>query len=52
MSEYEIITAILAGSRHLEMRIFANCPVTATVEQSMTQQLCILMNRKEKQWRR
>lgn len=52
MSEFEIITAVLAGSRHLEMRIFANCHVSPTVEQAMTQHLCILMDRKEKQWRR
>ena len=52
MSEFELITAVLAGSRHLEIRIFSDCPVSSLTECDLTHQLCNTMSRQELQWRR
>ena len=52
MSKFEMITAVLSGSRQLELRVFCDGAVSVAAEQALTSQLCSSMNKKEEQWKR
>ena len=50
--DFQIITAVIAGDRTLEARIFAACNVSVQAEKILTSKLCRLMNRSQQQWHR
>ena len=52
MSEFDIVTAVLSGGRHLELRVFCDDTVSSVREVSLTQQLCRLMEDCEEKWKR
>ena len=52
MSEFSIITAVLSGGRHLELRLFCSDSVSATTEQSLTNRFCSYMDKYDRQWKR
>ena len=47
MSGFEIVTAVLAGGRHFELRVFYTGQVTVAREQLLTERLCCLMDKQE-----
>ena len=48
----ELLTAVLSGSRTLEVRVFSDFDyLTVEEEQSLTARLCLLTDRYSEQWR-
>ena len=48
----ELVTAVLAGDRSLELRVFSMIDITVAEEQRMTRQLCSQMDLNAAVWRR
>ena len=48
----EIVTAILAGSRSLEVRVFMEAELLLAEEQMLTRRLCRLVDTYEDDWKR
>ena len=46
----ELLTAILAGDRTLELRIFVDQEITDDLEERLTARLCRLMDNKQTEW--
>ena len=49
--DFEIVTAVMAGDNHLELRLFSPEGVTAAEELALTARLCKLMDRYQRKWR-
>ena len=50
--EFDLITAVLAGSNTLELRLFAPEEILDVQEQVLTDRLCRSMDRFHDEWRR
>ena len=48
----EILTAVLAGSRCFEVRVFSHLELAVSDEKVLTSRLCRLTDRYEHLWRR
>ena len=48
----ELVTAVLSGSRNLELRVFSENELDITTEQSLTRRICRLVDSYEVDWRR
>ena len=48
----ELVTAILAGNRTLELRVFSSANVSTAVEHTLTKTLCKQMDRHAAIWKR
>ena len=48
--DFQIITAVIAGDRTLEARVFAACNVSVSVEVAITAQLCRMMDKNQHEW--
>ena len=49
--DFEIVTAVMAGDNHLELRVFSPEGVTVVEELVLTARLCKLMDRCQQKWR-
>lgn len=47
---FEIITAVIAGDKSLELRVLSPAEITVSEEQRLTTRLCKLMDRYQRKW--
>ena len=50
--DFRMQTAILAGGKTKELRVFTTHDISVKLEKQLTQQLCGLMDRNEQKWKR
>ena len=49
--DFEIVTAVMAGDNHLELRVFSPEGIAVSEEVMLTARLCKLMDRYQRKWR-